>query len=176
MKRLNWWILAAVVASLTGWLASMESYSADRPVVFTNEMIPKSQIKSYNNVHGAMRDQSERIHSLMDGFLKGDVQVIQEHAEEISNAISQAIRDYPPPAGQESAQWKIMVGVTEQAQLMLKTSQEGNYKQSYLHFATMTNQCIECHQMRRSWGVLPTPPPPPPQETPAQTPTPAKPE
>lgn len=174
MKRFSWLILIAVFASLTGWLTRVESSPAEKPVVFTNEMIPKAQARAYSAIHGAMKDQSDSIHILTDGFLKGDAKVIQDQAGLISNAISQAIKDYPPPAGQESTQWRIMVGVTDQAQLMSKTAQEGNYKQSYLHFATMTNQCIECHQMRRTWGVLPTPPQPTHQDPVPPQPVPAK--
>lgn len=181
MKRVDWWILTFVVVAVVGWLARVESYPTGKQVVFTNEMIPRTQNKTSDVVvigldaHGAMKDQEERIHTLMSGFVRGDPKVIQEQTGLISGAVGQAIKDYPPPTGQESFQWKLMVAVTEQAHLMTKTAKEGNFRQAYIHFVAMTDQCIGCHQLRRSWGVLPTPPPQEPAKAATPQPAPAEP-
>lgn len=128
---------------LTGWLARVESSPTEKRIVFTNEMIPKVQNRAYRahnekyspvlagvDVHGAMRNQEERILILMTGFLRGDTKTIQEQALLISKAISQAINDYPPATDQESAQWKLMSTVSEQAQRMSEAASHADFKQS----------------------------------------------
>ena len=37
----------------------------------------------------------------------------------------------------------------------LKSAASANqYKEAYGHFASMISQCIQCHQVRRDWGVF----------------------
>ena len=154
MKRAKWMVVWAVVATAGMGIGIWPCHARE---VITNEMILKNEriVKAYDKAHGVMKEQQQPIHTLMDGFLMGDAKVIEEQAEAIASAMTRVAEEFPPLKGKEAEQWKLMASVIEQARIVWRAAQEGNYQKAYLRFSAMTSQCIECHQERRSWGVFP---------------------
>jgi hypothetical protein len=111
----------------------------------------------FKRSHNVMKDQSHRIHAILDGFLAGDLGAVQRHAEELAQGMEAASRLFPPQAGKEADQWETMAGLVRHAAQMKQEAGRGNYGSAQQHFMAMTQQCLKCHQVRRNWGTFPEP-------------------
>ncbi len=109
----------------------------------------------FQRSHTVMKAQRANLHAVLDGFLAGDLQLIQRSAQDIAAGMQDAARSFPPRSGQEAEQWEAMAGVARSAEAMGTAARQGKHELAYQHFTAMTRQCMACHQIRRDWGTFP---------------------
>ena len=137
----------ALPVLLSLWLGAAPLHAEER---VTDEVL-RAQ---FGRAHGVMKDQRPRIHELMDGFLTGDMGLIQRASAEISRNMSKVGKEFPPAEGDEAELWKTMAAVADSAGRLEAEAQKGDYQAAYQQFAAMTGKCIACHQVRRDWGLF----------------------
>lgn len=148
--RLTVWSLAGALVCLSG-LAVLRA--AEKPV-------SDADIAAmFQTSHGVMKKQQARLHAILDGFLLGDLDLVQQQAEAIGKAMDEVALHVPPKAGAQAEQWTSMAKIVEEAQALRDTAQKGQYQQAYQHYTALANQCMMCHQARRDWGTFPAPKP-----------------
>lgn len=117
----------------------------------TDEMIRAR----FGRAHDVMMEQRKRIQEVLDGFLMGDMEAVRRNSAEISRNMSRVGREFPAAAGQEADIWKAMAGIVESAKRLEEEAVKGDHEAAHKQFSVMTGKCVECHQLRRSWGLLP---------------------
>lgn len=130
--------------------------------VFTNEDVRQLFEKSedFKKSHSVMKQQRERLKAILNGFLVGDTQTINEKSDELLQAMKEVIAGYPPSGEKESAAWQSMADIVNETYLMKEEASKNDYNKAYVHFSHISRSCIQCHQVVREWGKLPEPAPP----------------
>ena len=134
---------------------------------FSDERVTDMVIlEMFGKAHSVMKDQRERLHTILDSFLMGDLTLVESNATEVAAAMEEAAVMFPTESVTETQQWKLMAAVVEQSRLLKKAAQEKDYPQAYRNFSNLMGSCIACHQIRRPWGKFPEPlPQTPPQQS-----------
>lgn len=154
IKLIVWGISAFAAIFSFLWFSVHEGYSGER---ITDEIIRNALGNS--PPHRVMLKQRKRLQTILDSFLIGDSTLIQKNVDEIIEDMREVSNTYPPITGKEAEMWKAMSGVMSQSEQAKAEMLKGDYIKAYSHFASITFQCIQCHQSQRSWGVFPEPPP-----------------
>ena len=120
---------------------------------YTDEMIQSLFKKSETlKVHRIMSEQRDRLRRIMDGFLTGDIQGIQQNADELSSAMQSVAFTLPSTAENNAEVWKAMSGVVTESQLLKEEISKKDYQKAYSHYSQLMGRCIQCHQVARVWG------------------------
>lgn len=132
----------------------------EKSVVYTDDMIHEAFKSSPNikSAHEVMIAQRERLHLLLDAFLLGDTEGVSKYAREISTAVGEIHLDDPLSSEKQAAVWEAMSQIIVEAAELQKEIDRVQYGNAYHHYARLSAQCIQCHQVARSWGVFPQPP------------------
>ncbi len=154
VKLIIWNGSAFIVLFFFLWFSVHEGYSGEW---ITDEAIRSTLGNSPS--HGVMLKQRKRLQAILDSFLIGDSTSIQKNVDEIIEDMREISNTYRPVVGKEVEMWKAMSGVMNQAEQAKAEMLRGNYVNAYSHFASITFQCIQCHQSQRSWGAFPEPAP-----------------
>ena len=131
--------------------------------VFTNEDVRQLSEKSedFKKSHSVMIQQRERLKAILNGFLVGDTQTINEKSDELLKSMKEVIENHPPSGEKESAAWQSMADIVNETNLMKEEASKNDYDKAYVHFSRIAGSCIQCHQVVREWGKLPEPLPHP---------------
>ena len=107
---------------------------------------------AFRRAHDVMKDLRTGLEVILDGFLTGKIERIQEQADRIAERMNQVSREYPPQSDAEATEWKALADIVSQARLLRESVKVGNYQAAYQHYSLLANRCIACHQVRRQWG------------------------
>lgn len=149
-RRLSWRAIGGVAGAC---LLLQPAFAGER---VTDEEVAKL----FKQSHTVMKDQRQRLHAILDGFLTGDNEAIQRYAGELAQEMEAASRLFPPQKGKEAEQWETMAELVRRAVQMKQEAARGNYGAAQQHYMAMTQQCLKCHQVQRHWGLFPEPKPP----------------
>ena len=116
----------------------------------TDEMLNEM----FGQAHDVVKDQRERLHELLDGFLTGNPELIQLYAEEIARGMKPAARTMPAREGEEDVKWDAIANIIHYAEKLKGDAAAGDYRGAYDGYARLVNQCITCHQTQRTWGIF----------------------
>jgi mono/diheme cytochrome c family protein len=141
-RQRSGWIAIAGVAAALSWISMSPVFSQDR-------VSDEDLAALFHKVHNVMRDQRQRIHHLLDGFLLADLDLITRYAEEIERDMGRVAAEFPADPGREAEQWEAMAGLVNEARSLHNTAKARQYRQAFQHYANLTARCIACHQIRR---------------------------
>lgn len=139
---------AAVVIMSVFWIGASSSYSQER--------VNDEQIEAlFGRAHNVMRDQRARLRDVLDGFLLGDLEIVQEMAEQLAKDIARVNDEIPLELDNEAVQLISVGEIAKEAKKLEAAAAAGQYRVAYEHYANLVARCIACHQQRRSWGTFP---------------------
>ncbi|MDP3920524.1 MAG: hypothetical protein Q8R76_06945 [Candidatus Omnitrophota bacterium] len=107
-----------------------------------------------NQAHSLMRDQRQRLRQILEGFLSGDWTRIQRALHRMNQDIDKIASQYKPVLGKEDDRINAIMAIKEHAKMLEHEAAQGNFEASFSHFTAMTQQCVQCHQAQRQWGVF----------------------
>ena len=139
--------------------------------VVTNETIKETigETVAFRKSHSVMTDNQNRLHSLLNAFLIGDLDSVKTLASEISNSLSRVIAFLPEDDSElQTEGWQAIAEVSNQAKEIEKSVGEEDFVGAYNHYAQLSFQCIKCHQTSRSWGKFPVSKPKKPEAKPPE--------
>jgi len=105
-------------------------------------------------VHAVMKDQKKRLEKILEGFLLGDFALIWRALDAVTQDLDTITGNYDPLPGAETDQKKALGELKRHTEMLKLSVDEKKYSEAYGHFVNMTYQCIQCHQVRRQWGLF----------------------
>ncbi|MCM8794926.1 MAG: hypothetical protein NC819_03895 [Candidatus Omnitrophica bacterium] len=149
--RQKYWILSITLTLILAPVGPVRAETGSGQQVATDETL----MELFGKHHDIMKDQRQRLHNVLDGFLTADTEIIGRNAKEIAAAIGEVNEAFPPQPGQEKDVWKILSELLDSAQQLDKSISERRYSEAYQHYMVLTGKCVQCHQVRREWGKFP---------------------
>lgn len=162
MKSIGRALLAVTLLLLPVTSHAAESYTDES----INEYFAKND--QVRRSHGLMAGQKERLEAILSDFLEGDSEGIASNSAQVSDVMRTALLMETGDVDQEAKVWQALSEVVLQARLLEAQAKKPDYKKAYEHFSLLTGQCIQCHQLARSWGKFPEPEPAAPAPAEAQ--------
>ena len=102
--------------------------------------------------HTAMSKQLERIQEVLEGFLRGDWQKIEGAMIQMRQDIDEIGNQYAQYSNENIPMLKSLDEIRKESTALQEELQAKNYENAYQRFQSITYQCIQCHQVKRTWG------------------------
>ncbi len=129
---------------------------------YTDEDIRKMfKDSDTRKTHSVMASQSERLRSMLDGFIRGDAQMIGDNAARLTEAMQGVAQTYPLTSENGPAVWHSASDIATQSELIKKSLTARDHRGAYAHYNLIVSNCIQCHQLVRPFGKFEEPEPEP---------------
>ena len=102
--------------------------------------------------HTVMAKQLERLQEVLEGFLAGNWQQIDNSISHIRQDIDRIGSEYVKYSDENIPALQALDEMRKESTALRTELEAKNFEKAYQHFQTMNYQCIKCHQARRSWG------------------------
>ncbi len=124
--------------------------SAEQAVVGNDELYKMIGGKA----HEGMAKQLDRLQKVLEAFLSGDMQKVQSSLILMEHDLDVIAQKYNMSGNDAVPELKALNEMKSNVSQFERSAAEKNFEDSFRHFTAITHQCIECHQVRRTWGKL----------------------
>ena len=157
MKRAFAMTIVVLLMAITVWTGS----AAVAKAVITDETIRQifkgsSQVR---DAHSVMISAGPQLHAMLQGFLTGDLAPVVLAASAMDRELGDMLPSVSVESKDQAEVWRILSDIKTYVQAVREASVAGDYKLAYTNYMKTTHQCVECHQVVRSWGVMHLPKP-----------------